>query len=222
MPAITGPFPYNVDNLLGGAVRVLIADATQAVPANIADIIDMVSPYAPATGWTDLGAAKDAFSYTRAFETAGYEIQQVAGPILEEITTITRTITTSVAEITPENLGIFEEAGAPLTIAAAAGQSAQKGVSFGSFASVTQHRIAFVSRRNKASGIVTEPGGVERGRFVVGVGYLGQMSADSAEMGQAKGELTAFGLTFTLFPESTEAQGEEYGTWLLEDAGTIA
>lgn len=222
MPAIAGPFPYNIDNLLGGAVRVLYAPITEPIPASIDDVIAMVSPYAPVGAWEEFGATKDAFSYSRGFETSGYEIQQVPEAILEEVTSITRTISVSVAELTKETLQILEEAGAPTAVAAGAGVSAQDVVEFGSFTSLSQYRVAYISRRNKASGLVTEPGGATRGQMVMGVGYKAQVTADNVEMSQAKGELTAFGLSFKFFPDATKAQGKEHGAWFIEKAGVIA
>jgi hypothetical protein len=221
MAQVTGAFPYDIDNLLGGAVRVLYAPSTVAVPTNIADVIEMVAPYTPKTGWLDLGATRDGFSYSRGFDVEGYEIQQVAGPILEEVTDITRTVTASAAEFTPEILRILEEAGTPGAQAAAAGISAQEILKFGGFTTTTKYRIAFISRRHKGSGLVTEPGGATRGRFVMGAAYNAQMTADETEIEQEKGTLSAFGLTFRMFPEPGQTEGQEYGLWAFENIGTI-
>jgi hypothetical protein len=228
MPATTGAFPYNIDNLLGGAVRILFADPTAdddpGVPASIADVIDMKTPYAPKVGWTDLGATKESFNYHRAFEVEGWEIQQLAGNVVQEITSITRTIELSVAEFRPETLVMIENAPAIADVAAAAGKSAQKRVGFGNFQSLQRYRWAFISRRSKASGLVSEaaaPGSLQRGRFFMGVLYQAQVSADDLTVEQAKGALTASGITFTSFPEPTEPEGEEYGAWYDEQAGVI-
>lgn len=231
MPAVTGAFPYNIDNLLGGAVRILYAPISQTIPANIGDVIKMVGPdYAPETGWLDLGATKESFSYSRGFDVEGWEIQQTAGNVIEEITDLTRSVNVSVAEFTKELLKIIEgDTGVISAISAVpgatnTGTSAQAKVTFGSFESLTQYRIAFIARRSKSSGLVTETGnaGATRGRFVMGVGYRCQLSADEIEMEQAKGELTAANTGFTMFPEGGLSQGSEYGAWYLEDAGTIA
>src|SRR5688572_5865610 len=141
MPAITGAFPYNVDNLLGGAVRILYAPTSVAVPEGIEDVIDMETPYAPKTGWIDFGSTKEAFTYTRSFDVSGYEIQQVPGSVLEDITDLTRSISVSVAELTPETLAIVEEGTIATDVSAAAGVSGQDVVKFGSFLSVTQYRV---------------------------------------------------------------------------------
>lgn len=216
------PFPYDVDNLLSGAVRILRAPAATAVPTDISDVIGMVSPYAALTGWTDLGATRESFSYTRGFDTEGLEIQQVAGNILEEITSITRSLQLSMAEFKPEHFQLMEGAPSVATIAAAANTGAQKKVGFGSFASLSRERYAFISMRPKAAGTVTEPGGATRGRFVMGCAYSCQLAADEIEMEQAKGTLTAVQLSFSLFPESGQPSGQDWGAWFLEESGTIA
>jgi hypothetical protein len=223
MAQVTGAFPYDIDNLLGGAVRILYADPTvvTAVPSDISQVIDMVAPYTPKTNWKDFGATKESFTYSRGFDTSGWEIQQVAGSILEEVSDITRTVQLSMAEVTQETMKIFDQ-GVAGTVAAAAGKSAQKVVKFGSFKTPDKVRVAFVSRRHTGSGLVTEPGGTTRGRFVMGVGYSCALTADSIDMEQNKGDLTAVGLTFRLFPESGQTVGQEHGAWFLEDAGTIA
>jgi|tagenome__1003787_1003787.scaffolds.fasta_scaffold20700672_3 hypothetical protein len=222
MAQVTGAFPYDIDNLLGGAVRVLYAPTTVAAPTNIFDVIGMVSPYAPKTGWVDFGATKESFTYTRGFDTEGFEIQQVPGAILEDITDLSRTIAVSVAELRPELLQIIEQGSTPTTSAAATGKGAQSIIKYGSFNSVSQYRIAWVSRRHQGSGLVTEPGAtITRGRFFMGVGYRCQITADEIEYEGAKGELTGLGLSFKLFPEPGGVYGEEYGFWASEASGTI-
>ena len=227
--ALTGyPFPYDIENLLGGAVRILYADADggagdPGVPADLSEVIDMDGGgYAPVTNWTDLGATRDSFTYTRGFDTEGWEIQQLAGNVIEEITDLSRTMEISFADLRPEHLAMIEGAPAPTTIAAAAGKSAQKKIAFGSFVSLKRYRFAFISQRPQAAGLVVQTDAAERGRFFAGVAYSAQLSADEVEFEQDKGALTAVGVTFTMFPEEGEPRGEEYGTYFDEQAGTIA
>lgn len=222
-----GAFPYDIDNLLGGAVRILYADAAGAgaadIPVGIQDVIDMAYPYAAAADWTDLGATKESFTYTRGFETAGWEIQQEQGNVIEEITNLSRTIEVSYAEFNAANLAMIEGGGVSGTVTAAAGHVAQDRLGFGAFESLNRYRFAFISRRSKASGVVIEPGAGarERGRFFMGVVYSAQLSADDVSVEQAKGELTASGVTFTAFPEAGEDAGEDWGAWYDEQPGTI-
>lgn len=221
MAQVTGAFPYDIDNLLGGAVRVLYAPVATALPADISDVIAMTAPYAPATGWKDFGATKESFTYTRGFDTEGLEIQQVPGAILEDITDLSRTITVSVAELRDELLAMVEQGTIQTDVAAATGAGSQDIIRFGSFNSVTQYRVAWVSRRHQGSGTVQEAAGpppVVRGRFFMGVGFRCQITADEIEFEGAKGELTGLGLTFKLFPEPGETYGQEYGFWASEHA----
>ena len=224
MALVAGAFPYDIDNLLGGRVRILYAETTEAIPDSIADVILMESPYTAQTGWTDLGATRDSFTYTRGFEVEGWEIQQVPGNVIEEVTQITRTIEVSFADLRPEHLAMIEgkTSVTPVAVSPATGASAQEVIKYGSFSSLHRYRFAFVAQRPLAAGKVTESGpAIECGRFFMGVCYQAQISADDAELEQDKGALTAAGVTFTCFPDSTELQGEEYGAWFDETAGTI-
>ena len=223
-----GAFPYDIDNLLGGAVRILFADPDDVgdpgIPGDISDIVAMVYPYAAETGWTDLGATKESFTYTRSFDTEGWEIQQEQGNVIEEVTSIERTIELSVAEFRPETLALVENAPstAITAITAGANKGAQDAIGFGGFQSPKRYRFAFISRRSTASGVVTEPGGRVRGRFFAGVLYQSQIAADDMSIEQSKGALTAGGVTFTSFPDADAPAEEEYGSWFDEHAGTIA
>lgn len=224
MALVGGAFPYDVENLLSGAVSVYYAPITQAIPADIGDVIDMVAPYTVKGGWTALGATKEAFNYSRSFDTEGLEIQQSNVALFEEITDISRSLTVSQAEFNPFGFQLMENAPSVATIASGANKSSQKKIAFGNFVSVTRYRFAFLSRRPKGAGIVTEPTtALERGRFVMGCAYNSGMQADEITMEQGKGELTAVELAFTLFPETAVAQpeGQEVGFWAIEDAGTI-
>lgn len=216
------PFPYDIGNLLGGVVRILFAPITQAIPVNIGDVITMTGGYAPQTGWVEVGATKESFSSEGGFDESGMEIQQTPDEVLSETTSVTRTINVSFAELNPQNLQLIEGAPNIATIAAAAGKGAQKKVAFGSFTARKNYRWAWISRRSLDSGIVIEPGGKERGRFFMGCGYRGKLAADSHTMEQNKGDLTAVGVGWKLFPEPGEAEGEEHGAYFDEQAGTIA
>jgi hypothetical protein len=225
--ALTGaPFPYDKDHLLGGAVRILYAPTTVAVPAKMEDVFGITSPYAAVSGtnstWQDLGQTKDSFSYSRGFDVTGWEIQQLAGNVVEELTDMERTITVSVASLNPTTLKMIENAPNVATITQAS-KPDQKKVAFGSFSSLERYRFAFVSRRPKAAGVVTETAGaISRGRYFMGVAYEAQLSAESVDFEQAKGELSAINLSFTLFPASGQPSGEEYGAWYDEQAGAYA
>jgi hypothetical protein len=227
--AYTGyPFPYNISDLLVGAVRILYATTAEPIPTSISDVIDMESPYAAQTGWVELGATRESFTYTRGFETEGLEIQQTSSVLFEEVTNVTRTIEVSMAEFNAANLALMEGAqSAAGAVVAASGISAQTTQKFGSFTTLDRYRFAFLSRRNIASGLVTESSGAvpasgTRGRFVMGVLYQAQMSADDAELEFDKGTLTAASVSFTAFGDSSVTLADDnMGVWFFETAGTI-
>lgn len=234
LPSMAGgaqPFPYNINNLLGGRVRILWADGETggaAIPTGPKDVFAQADPYGPvgagAAAWKDFGAGKDPSTYGRNIDVEGWEIQQANSAIVEQVNEITRTVTVSMAELNETTLAIFEGATTTGTVAPVTGQSAQKTVGMGIVTSLKRYRIAFASMRDRASGIVTEPvgaGGGTRGRFVVGVGWSAAVSADNAELEQAKSTLSAVSLTFKFYPVTSQPSGEEFGKWFFEDAGTI-
>lgn len=186
-------------------------------------VIGMVAPYGEKTGWVDIGATADSTDYTRDMNSSGWEIEQSSSAVFEEITEVSRTLKVEVAEITPEKLRILEEAGAIGTVAAGSGWSAQKSVKFGSFSSLVKRRVCFIGQRNLGSGAVVEPTTtLNRGRFVMCCLYNVNLSADASQLQVKKGNIASVPITFKSFPESGQTQGQEFGIWLLEDAGTIA
>lgn len=222
---VTGTLPYDIANLLGGASRVVISDdagALPSIPTKLQDIIDCESPYLPTTGWTDIGATADATTYRREMSSEGWEIQQVNGAILEDVTDVARSMTVPMADFRPEFIAMLEEASGVTSIAAAAGAVAQKAIKGGTITTLTTRRVALIGQRKKDSGIVEESvGGVTRGRFVACVLYLVQLAADAVEIGLAKGAMSSAPVTFVALPEPTQPQEQEYNLWLSEEAGVI-
>jgi hypothetical protein len=110
------------------------------------------------------------------------------------------------------------------TVASGSGKGATKKVPVGNIEDLTQYRMAFVGRRGKDQGIVTEPapGAKVRGRMFAFVAYRAQLTADNLQLGFAEGDLANANVTFKLFPEPGQASGEEHGFWIFEDAGTFA
>lgn len=225
--AVTGALPYDITNLLGGGARVLLSDdeeaALPAIPADYTDIFSPLTPYTPETGWIDVGATTEGSGYSRGIESDGYEIEQSAGLIFEEITEVNRQLSVTMGELRPDLIKVFENASSIGTIAEAVGKPAQKSVKFGAFSTLDVRRVALVGQRNKKSGIVTEgAGGLTRGRFVVVVLYSVTLAAEEEELEAAKGSLWGLPMTLTAFPEDGQPQGQEYGTWFIEDEGEFA
>lgn len=226
MTQVTGAFPYDIDNLLSGAARVILSDDDEAslpaIPTKLSDVIALDSPYAPLTGYVDVGATKESATYTRDISSEGLEIQQTSSAVLEDITDVERTLEVSVAEFTPLHLKILEESAGITNIAASAGvNTAEKMVKFGSIDDLTRRRVLFIGQRSRESGVVDEGGGVERGLFVALCLYNVAIAADSSEVELDKGTLSAVPLTFKSFPEGGQSFGQEHGFWLTEDAGTL-
>lgn len=227
MTLVKGAFPYDVANLLGGKVRVLIADLSAvsppAVPVKLNDVIKLETPYEPkVAGWVDLGAARDSSSYSRSFASEGYEIQQVSSAVLQDVTGVARSVSVSIAEISPAGLLIVEQSPGTEAVAKSAGQTAQTGVPFGEITDFKRYRVALIAQRKRQSGVVKEKtGSKERGRFVGITLNEVTISADETGIEFDKGTLTHVPLTFTAYPAPGEEEGEEYGRWLVEEAGTM-
>jgi hypothetical protein len=222
-------FPWNISNLLGGRIRALYAQTTEPLPAGPDDIFAQTSvanpAYAPAGTWKDFGGGRDASSYGRSIAKSGWELQQAKAAVVEQVSSVTRRLSLSIAEITPEILQIVEVAPAVGTLAAAANVSAFKEVGMGGIDALPRYRVAFVSQRDPSAGKVIEPAGgavAGRGRFVVGVGWECSISADEVALEQAKATMSALTVQFDFYPVSGQPEGKEYGTWWLEQAGTIA
>ena len=216
--------PYDLNALVGGAIRAVYAPISQAVPARLEDIVDLTSPYALNGAWEDFGATTGPFTYTRGITKAGSTIQQESTAVLEEITEVVRTVGAPFAELRPEILKMIEEGGEANAISGAGNnQSAQVGQPVGSISELTRYRVAFIARRKKAQGTVREGvAGPYRGRFLAFAAYQAELNAESVSIGFERGALASATVTFKLYPEPTiTAEGEEYGQWLDETAGVI-
>lgn len=220
-----GMFDYNKANLLGGAVRIGYAPIDEPIPTDISDIFEMEAPYALQGTWETLGGTRDGLGYGRSIAAEGQTIQQETGNVYEEITEVARAVDLSLAEITPSGVSLLEHGDDSVvdTIAAAAGKSAQHAVPFGSIEQLTPYRVFFAARRARGIGAdVTESDGTVRGALVAWVGYECRVAAGDSAVEFAKGNLSALPITMALYPISGAAEGEEHGTWLFEDPGTIA
>lgn len=217
--------PWDIANLCEGAVRVVAAPISQAIPTNIADAIGMIAPYNVNSSWFDFGAAKggEGGEYSRSIESEGQDIEQESGAIMTSITDIGRSFAFNIAEIAEDNLVIIENAGAVETVAAAPNKGAQQAVPIGTFEQLEKYRIGFIGVRPKDAGIVTEPvGGITRGRLLACFLNRVTLSADEASLTMEKGSLWSADVTFEGYPEPGEDTDESYGRWLSEAAGTIS
>lgn len=220
-------FPYLVMNLAIGPLRVVYApdDGSVAIPTKIQDIQAMVmsgDDYPLQTGYDDFGAAVNPPSYSRSNSQNDLTLQNETIPIDTEVTAVARAFGFNVAEIGPVQQQILEQAPDIETIAAASGASAQKAVGFGSFDQLDRYRVFMIGERKKKAGIVVEPGGLERGRlFAVGL-YSAALAGDAQSMSFDRNNFASTDVTFNGYTDDSAPAGKDHGTWLFEDAGTIA
>lgn len=216
-------FPYDTTKLLTGRHRVLYAPTTVAVPTRISDIIGEVSPYTPATGWLDVGATGAAADYAMAITKSSLNIQQTSEDVKEQVQTVSRTFAFTVAEQSPLIKALIEQSPGVVTLAAATGKSAEKGIPFGSISDLTRYRVAILTMFSKNDRPVVEPGGLTRGGWNGVVAYQCELDAQTYTTSYGEAELVQTAVTVKMFSEPTiTVEGKEYGTHLEEQAGTIA
>lgn len=211
-------------NLLVGPAYVYYAPDTVARPTKIDDVIGMASPYTPKTGWIAFGATTDASGYGREFEEDEYEIQQRTGAVGTKISSVSRSLTVPLAEITPEGMRIVEVAPAPTSIAqgaAASGTPAQSRLDFGSISVLPRYRLALIAERDKGITGSSAEGGA-RGQFVAVLLYSASVTAEASDMEVGRGSLVGREVTFRAFPDGAVADAEKaHGAFVFETGSTI-
>lgn len=230
MTTVAQFFPFDESHLAGGQARILFAPITNTpVPASPADIFEQETPYTPKSGgtgltayaWEDFGATAAPLEYGRNLTVNEWKIQQQTSAVLEDPQEVVRTLKIPMAEFRPDLIQLLENAPEVAAIAAAAGSSAFNAVGFGSVSDLTQYRVAYAIVRPKEAGIVVESGGNERGRLLVQAAYRCSVSAENVSITFGLSEMASADLTLKLYPEPGQPQGQEYGSWFDEVAGTI-
>ena len=228
MAATGGRIPFDAANALTGPARVLYAPLTVTAPTDVYDIISGVADsngeYPAQTGWVDFGLAADAPSYSHSRETEGIDYEHASG-LFEKISEISRSFTAQVAEISPENLKILENAPEITTIAASANQAAQKKVPFGFYTSLAQYRIAMIAFRPDGAGTITEPVASPvdtRPPLVALVLPKCQLAAEDTELEFSREDPVNAEIQFTAQADQSLGAGKEHGFWIVEQPGTIA
>lgn len=215
--------PYDINQLAGAAARVVIAPASADLPAALSDIFDQKSPYGVVAPWWNVGATSGPLAVGRNITLAGYTIEQAQGTLLEEPTEVQYTVQVPFAEIRPDIIKLIHESPSADHIDATATDGSGTKVPFGTVADLTHYRIAFIVRRTKKQGVVTEGvGGKERGRFLVYCGYDCTMQGENVSQSFGKGALASAPITFRLYPDSTiSEEGTEHGFWFDEDGAQV-
>jgi hypothetical protein len=128
------------------------------------------------------------------------------------------------AETSPAVQAIINQSAAGAAVAAGAADGSGIKTKFGSIDDLAPYRVAFMTRRRKAQGLVTETTTSKvRGRHLTFVGYNCSITGETVTQGFARGELAQSPVTFKLYPDtSITVAGEEYGFWFDEDAQTIS
>lgn len=218
-------FPYDVLKLATGPIRVAYApdDGSVAIPTAPQDVFEPDGdPYNLAAGWKDFGAAVNPPSYSRSNTQNDLSLQNDTTPVDTEITNVARAFGFNVAHIDADEQALLEHSPGIETVAAEAGAVASKAVPFGSFTELDRYRVAFIGFRKKKAGIVTESGGDQRGRAFVIVLYSAAIAGDAQNMSFDRANFASTDVTFNGYPDDSAPAGEDHGTWLYEDAGTIA
>ncbi len=139
------PVTLNDEGLIRGAARIMYAAVTQALPDEVADVVN-ISTYVAMSGWTDLGATKDGISITyNASGEEAIDVDQVYGDIDAFPTGWTMEVATSLAEATLDRLAFAWE---QITVATVARQGGnEKQTNFGTPLNYTKRKLAVLFQR---------------------------------------------------------------------------
>jgi hypothetical protein len=217
-------FPYDINELVGSRVRFLLAPTSAAVATRVDQVINVVGTsgvYAPKTDWFDVGALSVAPTYGVNTTTKERTIQNEATGLLKRVDQITRAIHAEVAEVSPENLLIFEPGSSIEEIAAATGHAAYRHTNIGSADQLDYYRAAFIGMLDEEQGTVREGvAGPFRGRFVGRILPLVQVSAgnNNVTLGE-DGWIIPVDLEAS--PDSTVASAKAEGYWFEEAGGDV-
>jgi len=96
-------YKVNSSNIVGGAGRLVLKPFDGTYPDKIEDVMDTASPYALKAGWRDVGATNDGITVSRGFDSEDFEVDQVVGPIDQDITGWSHGLSTTLAENTMTN-----------------------------------------------------------------------------------------------------------------------
>lgn len=221
-------FVFDEANFINGQGRVLYSplDVTDpvSVPASIADVFKMTSPYDPITGWYDLGATTAAPEYSSGRAVNQWKVQQQLATVKFVPTEITRTLKLQIGEISQEALlEMFENATETGTVSSGTDVSAQDVVYFGQYTDLLEYRFAVATFAPQDAGNVVEgTDGPTRPMLRVWTFNRCSLIADASTISFEIGDMVEANLTLQCLPEPSADQNEEHGQVFLEEAGTIS
>lgn len=139
------PVTINDEGTIRGAARIMYAAVTQALPTQVADVIDLTL-YQAQSGWTDLGATKDGIAIT--FNATGEEaidVDQVYGDIDAFPNGWSMEVATSLAEATLNRIAFAWEQITVATVAKTGGNEKQTNI--GTPLNYTKRKIAVLFQK---------------------------------------------------------------------------
>jgi hypothetical protein len=111
MPDFFRTNPNSPDTFIRGAARLMWAGTTIAMPAKLADVINM-SLYDAVANWFDLGATKTGIQISVNNAEEAFDVDQVIGDIDARPTTWDYAVTTQLAEFSVTKMQLAWEGGA--------------------------------------------------------------------------------------------------------------
>lgn len=137
----------NDRSFIRGAARLLYAASSVSAPDEIGDIIHLSSgvgfdQYDAKTGWVDLGATKTGIQISVNNTEETFDVDQIYGDIDSLPTNWEVSVTTQLAEFTPEKLQVAWEGTSVTTNGAGEDE-----ISFGAPTSYTRRRLAVLFQR---------------------------------------------------------------------------
>lgn len=139
------PVTINDEGFIRGAARILYASITQAMPTQVADIVDL-TVYNAQSGWFDLGATKSGIQITyNATAEDSFDVDQVYGDIDALPNSWTMTVVTQLAEVTLDRLAFAWEQVTVATLSKTGGN--EKQTNFGTPLNYTKRKMAVLFQR---------------------------------------------------------------------------
>lgn len=139
------PVTLNDEGTIRGAGRILYAAVTQALPTQVADVVNL-STWVAAAGWTDLGATKNGITITyNASGEEAIDVDQVYGDIDAFPNGWTMEVATELAEATLDRLAFAWEQITVATVAKTGGNEKQTNIGTPQF--YTKRKLAVLFQR---------------------------------------------------------------------------
>lgn len=229
-------FEFTAANMVNGQARVLYSLLSNGaltdvpVPQTIADIIAMLSPYDPVqtsnySPWDDIGGTSAPPEDSRQLSMNEWKVQQQYTAVLMVPNEIVHTVKIPAIEVARADiLQLFENGGSEVDIDAVTDASAQVQQWFGQFTDLNLYRVAIIGFAPREAGVVYEGSSdtVGRARMFCKVFHRCSISAENVSLTWEIGQPLHVDVTLRCYVEPGQDQNQEYGSYLIEDAGTIA